>query len=41
MDVRRRRLWRLALLGGVAFGIPTWIGGGGGWWVVLLAHGGR
>jgi hypothetical protein len=41
MDVRRRRLWCLALLGGVAFGIPTWIGGGGGWLVLLLARGGR
>jgi hypothetical protein len=41
MDERRWRSWRRALLGGAAFGGPTWMCSGGGWLVVLPARGGR
>jgi hypothetical protein len=40
LDVRRRRLWRRALVGGAASGDP-WLGCGSGWLVVLPARSGR
>jgi hypothetical protein len=40
MNTRRRRHWCRALLGGVVYRDPPWLGSGGGWSVVLLAHDG-
>ena len=39
--MRRRRLWRRALIGGAASGGSPWLGSGSGWLVVLPAHSGR
>ena len=41
MDVRRRRYWRRALLGGAASRDPFWRRSGGGWLVVLPVRNSR